>query len=421
MLKIRNILILLFFLCSCTNKNVDNNSLINTTHLEHLYQDININDNILGTVWIYCNAPDYQVVTCDNEGFTCIDDVARTLIFYCRQYKINPEVKYLEKIKSLTNFIIYMKADNGYFYNFMFPNNEINITHKNSKPEANFWSWRALWAFSELNLLESSNLDSLKTKTLPLMETLIEKINQKFSNPSETILIDGIKIPEYAVSTGADQISIILVALTNYYQINKSAMVKNLILNLGQTLTKTQFGDKDSFPHYAFMSWKNIWHAWGNMQAYALLYSGRILQNDTFINAGLNEVEYFYPYCIKNNFINQFSIENNNDSLTIKEYSQFPQIAYCIRPMIFASLEAYKITEDINFAKEAGDLATWFFGNNPVNQAIYNIESGIVYDGINSSNSINYNSGAESTIEALLSMQAIESNEIAKQIINNYR
>ena len=421
MLNIKYVLILLLFLSSCYKKNVNDNTLINTTHLEQLYQEININNKHLGIIWIYSNAPDYQVVTDDDEGFTCVDDVSRALIFYCRQYKIKPETKYLEKIKLLTNFIIYMKTDNGYFYNFMFPNNEINITHQNSKPSPNFWSWRAFWALSELNLLESSKLDDLKTQTIPIMEKLIEKINQEFSKPSKTIIIDGINIPEYAISPGADQISVIIVALTNYYQINKSAMVKNLILNLSQVLTNDQFGNKDTFPYYAFLSWKNIWHAWGNMQAYSLLYSGRILQNDTLINAGLNEVKYFYPYCIKKGFIHQFKLVNNNNSLMMDDYSRFPQISYCITPMIYASLEAYAITKDNNFAKEAGDLATWFFGNNPANQIIYNTNSGIAFDGIDSTNKINYNSGAESTIEALLSMQAIESNNIAKQIVKNHQ
>ncbi|RLD63902.1 MAG: hypothetical protein DRJ01_02515 [Bacteroidetes bacterium] len=409
------------FLCSCDKTYVDNSSLVNTNHLEQLYQEININGNTLGTIWIYCNAPNYEVVTDDDEGYTCVDDVSRALIFYCRQYKIKPDAEYLKKIKSLTNFILYMKADNGYFYNFMFPNDEINIIHQNSIPTPNFWSWRALWALSELNMLESPKLNDLKNKTIPVMDELIERINQQFSKPSEITIINGINITQYAISPGADQLSIIIVALTNYYQINKSTMLKDLILNLDQALTEDQFGNKDTFPYYAFMSWKNKWHAWGNMQAYALLYSGKILQDETLINAGLNEVKYFYPYCIKKGFIHKFSIVNNNDSLVIDDYSQFPQIAYCITPMIYASLEAYAITKDNSFAKEAGDLATWFFGNNPANQIIYNTNSGIAFDGIDSANNINYNSGAESTIEALLSMQAIETNEIAKQVIKNYQ
>ena len=97
-------------------------------------------------------------------------------------------------------------------------------------------------------------------------------------------------------------------SLTNYYQVNKSSVVYDLLLRLGNSLIAAQYGDKDKFPHYAFLSWKNIWHAWGNTQAYALLYTGRIIQNNQFINAGLNEVDHFYPYCLERGFVSKFKI-----------------------------------------------------------------------------------------------------------------
>ena len=116
--------LLLVLLLSCANCTKDtatiNNSIINTQHLEHLYQEIEIDNTKLGTIWIYSNAPDYQLITDDDEGYTCVDDVSRALVFYCRQYKINPVNENLEKIKSLSKFIMYMRAYNGYYYNFMF-------------------------------------------------------------------------------------------------------------------------------------------------------------------------------------------------------------------------------------------------------------------------------------------------------------
>ena len=48
---------------------------------------------------------------------------------------------------------------------------------------------------------------------------------------------------------------------------------------------------------------------------------------------------------------------------------------------------------------------------------MYDHLTGRAYDGINSTSKTNYNSGAESTIEALLSIQAIESNAIARRIL----
>ncbi len=409
--------LVVFGACTCADKS-SNDSIINTSHLEHLFQEIDINDDIrLGTVWIYSNAPDYPLVNDEDEGFSCVDDVSRSLVFYCRQYKINPAQENLDKIESLTRFIMYMKADNGYYHNFLFPDNGINAVHLNSRPTPNFWSWRAFWALTEVNLLDSPELSSLRVQTKPYLEHLLDNLEQIFLSESDTIEIEGIRIPSVIEAYGADQVAVIMIGLTNYYQINNSPVIKDLMLKLGHYLLAAQYGDENSSPYYAFLSWKNIWHAWGNMQAYALLYAGRIIENVQFIDAGVNEVKYFYPYCIEQNFISEFRLVRNNDSLLLHDLHPFPQISYGMRPMIFASLEAHLITGDEEYAILAGKLAMWYFGNNPAKQVMYDQLSGRAYDGINSASKTNYNSGAESTIEALLSIQAMESNAIAKRIV----
>lgn len=402
---------------SCAKTSCDD-SFINTSHLEHLFQEIDINGHIrLGTVWIYSNAPDYPLVNDEDEGFTCVDDVSRALVFYCRQYKSNPVQENLDKIESLTRFVMYMKAHNGYYNNFLFPDNGINTIHPNSKAIPNFWSWRAFWALTELNLLDSPELNYLRVQTKPYLEQMLDNIEQLFSAESETIEFEGIRIPSIHAEYGADQVAVIMIALTNYYQINNSTVIKDLLMKLGQDLLAVQHGDENRSPYYAFLSWKNTWHAWGNMQAYALLYTGRILQNIRFIDAGLKEVKYFYPFCIEQNFFSDFRITGSNDSILIHDLHSFPQISYGIRPMVFASLEAYHITGDEVYAILAGKLTTWYFGNNPANQVMYDHLTGRAFDGIDSANKTNYNSGAESTIEALLSIQAMESNAIAKHIV----
>ena len=409
--------LVVFSACSSADTTSDH-SLINTSHLEHLFQEIDMNDNLrLGTVWIYSNAPDYPLVNDEDEGFTCVDDVSRALVFYCRQYKRNPVQENLDKIESLTRFVMYMKAYNGYYNNFLFPDNGINTIHPNSRAIPNFWSWRAFWSLTELHLLDAPELDYLRVQTKPYLEHMLDNIEQLFSAESDTIEFEGIRIPSVIAEYGADQVAVIMIALTNYYQINNSSVIKDLLLKLGQDLLTVQYGDEDTSPYFAFLSWKNIWHAWGNMQAYALLYTGRIFQNVQFIDAGLNEVKYFYPFCIEQNFLSDFRITCSNDSILIHDLHSFPQISYGIRPMIFASLEAYRITGDEVYAILAGKLTTWYFGNNPANQVMYDHLTGRAFDGINSASKTNYNSGAESTIEALLSIQAMESNAIAKHIV----
>jgi len=51
---------------------------------------------------------------------------------------------------------------------------------------------------------------------------------------------------------------------------------------------------------------------------------------------------------------------------------------------------------------------------------MYDPSSGRCFDGINSETDVNMNSGAESTIEALLSLLAIEMNKVSKSFLNNY-
>jgi hypothetical protein len=418
----RNIYLFLFVLSACSGADrYAEDSLINTLHLEHLYQEVEINDSThLGTVWIYSNAPDYPLVNDQDEGFTCVDDVSRAMVFYCRQYDKNPVADNLNMIESLTEFIIYMQADNGYCYNFMFPDNGINRIHPNSRPVPNFWSWRAFWALTELNLLDAPELDELKDRSRSCMEKLLKNMDDIFSSESHTIEFEGIRIPAVIAEQGADQVALIMIGLCNYYQKNNTSSIKDLLLKLGHHLLAVQYGDGHTFPYFAFLSWKNIWHAWGNMQAYALLYAGRILQEEQFIHAGLKEVKHFYPFCVDQQFISDFRLIRDNDSLRATDFHRFPQISYGIRPMVFASMEAFNITGDEAYARLAGELASWYFGNNPANQVMYDQHSGRTFDGINSASRTNYNSGAESTIETLLSIQAMESNPVAKKIIREY-
>ena len=94
-------IIFVVFSISCRT----NRSLVNTAHIEHLYEEMKVDTSVLGTIWIYCEAPDFHKVADDDEGFTCVDDVARALVFYCREMKNKPSENIRHKIFTLTNFL----------------------------------------------------------------------------------------------------------------------------------------------------------------------------------------------------------------------------------------------------------------------------------------------------------------------------
>lgn len=395
--------------------------LINTAHLEHLYEEFEWNGKTLGAIWIYCEAPDYRLVDDDDEGFTCVDDVARALVFYCRQYASEPDAGDLQRIQTLSEFVLSMQAENGWFYNFMFPDKQVNTTHQNSVAERAFWAWRAFWALSELNLLRADALKGLQDRSRSAMDKLIGNIGAMCPQDAGYQAFDGVQVPECIAALGGDQAGVMMIALTNYYRIYGSAQAKELLLFYGSLLLETQFGDAENAPYHAFLSWQNFWHAWGNSQAFALLYAGRILEHQPFIEAGLNEVRHFYPHMLAKGRLHGFKLSRQEDTLRMEDGRQFPQIAYDVRPMVFAALEAYAITEEETHAQTAAQLASWLLGANPAQHSMYDPATGRTFDGIGAPEEINRNSGAESTIEALLTLQAIASIPAAQKAFKTYR
>ncbi len=73
---------------SASNKDIRQNadsSLVNTSHLDYLTVPITFaNGTKASGIYIYAESPDYRFVTDTDEGFTCVDDVARAAQVYLR-------------------------------------------------------------------------------------------------------------------------------------------------------------------------------------------------------------------------------------------------------------------------------------------------------------------------------------------------
>ena len=181
-----------------------------------------------------------------------------------------------------------------------------------------------------------------------------------------------------------------------------------------------QQGDEQNFPHYAFLSWENTWHGWGNVQSYALLQAYSVIHDQYLLTAALHEIDHFYIYLYQHQYLSGFSLQNEGDKIKVISQQQFSQIAYILRPMVWACLQAGIITGNSRYAEQAAQLAGWFFGDNPAKKPVYDPRTGRCFDGINSAEKINENSGAESTIEALLTLVRIEQNTTARIHLSEY-
>jgi hypothetical protein len=388
---------------------------VNLAHLNRLYQVVTLpNGATVGTVAIYSNAPDYRLVGDDDEGFTCIDDVARAGLFLLNEPDLTTNTDKQAQLRAMTEFVLQLQAPDGaagagYFYNFLWPDRTINKTFRTSVAEANFWSWRAFWHLTEAYPYYQQRDAVLAGRISTATRKITANVLRDFgSKPTAYQTINGVRVPNWLpFGSGTDQAAILLLSLANVQQQQASADVLKLIEKLGNGILAMQCGGPNQFPYGAILSFETTWHAYASDQSYALLRVGKQLGKPEWQIAARREIDNFYPWLIGQNYLESFGIQQAGGVLTPIRTSQFSQIAYGIRPMIWATLEAYDQTKDQKYVTLAGQLADWFLGKNLANTVMYDAATGRGYDGIGA-NGVNRNSGAESTIESLWAFQRLE-------------
>jgi hypothetical protein len=410
---------MLFFFERCTAKKEEIKqlpSVINTAHLDKLYEEIRMGKDTVGIIHIYSEYPDYHLVGDNDEGMACVDDASRAAIFYLLRYRQTDSLQFFHKGKMLLKFLLAMQADNGYYYNFIWPDGSINKNGSTSKAEPSWWAWRSLWAFGVVNnYLEHEDMQlaqQIKSQQAKLIHNILHEPQYR-SVATDTA--GGFTIPTWLPKgSGTDQASIImmglLIAAAQEQQSPYRDSMVSFIHHMADGIMMMQVHAPDSLEDGAFLSWGNLWHAYGNIQAFALLTVGQELLDSAMIQSAMYEVDHFYPAILKAGGLDHFWLKKNGDHILKYETASFNQIAYGRGPMIWAALQAHALSsdQDKKYLDLACQLAMWFFGENPAKAMMYDPVTGRGFDGINSPTEINRNAGAESTIESLLALQTLE-------------
>ena len=153
-----------------------------------------------------------------------------------------------------------------------------------------------------------------------------------------------------------------------------------------------------------------FWHDWGAHMTHALIVVGMALDRQDWIESAAADANSF--------LMRQFAFERFRH-IGVVPY-RMEQIAYGTNMLVLTYTALYEATGDEIYAKYAGLASSWYFGNNMANTKMYYPDTGIVYDGINGPVSwrVNRNSGAESTIEGLMSMIAVADIPQAVELLN---
>jgi len=419
-----------FMLCDCTKKGNSqpvqpkDTSLVNTSHLDYLYIPITFSTGTKAAgIFIYSEAPDYHLVGDVDEGFTCVDDVARAAQVYLRSKKFSSDTTVQSKAFNLIRFILEMQADNGYFYNFLFPDNSINKNGITSVNNPEWWSWRALYTLTEASPIVKTKDTELSGKIDMAVNKLVSRIKTDLINsPQTTKVVSGITVPQWLpAGSGTDQAAILILGLIPYCQATNDAELTSYVRKLADGIALMQQEDATHFSYGCFLSWENTWHAYASDQAFSLLKAGIFLSETMYTTRAMAEIDNFYSWLLQNGMKSSFVASKSGNQVQLVSEKSYEQIAYGLRPMVFAAIEAYRLTNQQKYADMAGRLAAWFLGANDAGTNMYSLSTGRCYDGITSPGNVNRNAGAESTIEALLALQRVESYPAVKAALDKYK
>ena len=390
-------------------------TLVNTAHLSHLTESVKVNGTVVDVVHVYANYPEYHWVAAAEsgpEGIACVDDAARAAVFWLRLHELRGDPKALSAARPLLEFVIRMECDDGQFFNFILGDHSINKTGKTSFPSFGWWASRGIWAmaqgycaFRERDPQFAARLAKGIRRALPNLSIPLRRYGQIDS-------VRGLAVPRWLpYGSGADVSSELVLGLMSFYTATHDTAIAGSIRKLLAGMMMMQDGDLERFPYGAHRSWETMWHMWGNGQTQALALCGLLMHEPEYVRSGVREARGLYARLLIEGFLKERDLADST------KQPLHEQIAYSARPMAIGCINLFNATHDSLYLTMAGLTASWLMGNNEAGQQMFDPHSGRCFDGIREDGVVNKNAGAESTIEALMTLLEVEQYPRARSML----
>lgn len=401
-----------------TQTQTPHQTIINLAHLDHLSQPFQVEGETYRGVWIYAEpglaeTDPYQFRGAPGEGETCVDDVARAAITYLWAAQAGMAGHALDYARQQLDFVLALQAPDGEFYNFVFADGSINRLGITSRKGAGFWAARALWAIGEgMHAFRDSDpayYAQLKEAFLQGVRPFARDVEASWGTYHE---VHGFRSPAWFPGDGADVASILLLGLSAFLELEADEATLQLATRLADGLTEFQYGPPQDYPFQAHPSFARDplqWHAWGSRQTQALARASRLAGNgsDSWLKSAEAEAGHFFVHLLAS----QGPIENMQPAV-----KSGPQIAFGMESIASGFFELHATTGKDIYAELGGLMTGWLTGNNELREQMYDPATGRTYDGLERG-VVNRNSGAESTITALLALLQASRSEIALEAL----
>ena len=357
------------------------------------------------------------------QGAYNLDDVARAAIVYMNHYRYYGDQLSYDRGYGALRHVLYMQTltgeNAGNFVIWMQPDGTLNPTptppDDPNPADAGFswWAARAMWALAEGYHTYRDTEPELIQVIEERMALAMDALDRQVLAPNDGQYIDlhGYLIPAWFIGDGADASSIALIGLTRYFQATGDGTAERLARQLAEGIEQFQLGDPVTWAFQAHLPWAGSisnWHAWGVRMVKSLALAGETFGEHRWIVSADQEANQFLTHEL-------VSIGPINGLLPAP--NDLVQINYGNEVLTTNLLALADATGKQAYSILAGLQATWWFGNNPAGEPMYDPATGRGYDGIEPDGRINRNSGAESVISALLGLMEVLQNPVASEYL----
>ncbi|TFC43146.1 hypothetical protein E3T24_06710 [Cryobacterium sp. TmT2-59] len=354
-----------------------------------------------------------------SQGAFNADDIARTAVVYLRHWQLTGDAASrehaLQTLRSLTylqtasgpnagNVVLWQQAD-GTLTPSATP---VELPDPSDSAES-YWVARTVWALGEGYAAFKDADPEFAAFLQERLHLSLDSLERQSLGKHDTFdIADGVKVPAWLIAGGADASAEAALGLSAYVvaaPADESA--RTALTQLTEGVAAMSSGSASQWPFGAIMPWnksQTLWHAWGGLTPASVATASTVLGRSDLLAAAVKDTAQFTP---------QLLAAGGPDNA----WSPTPgeaQIAYGVDSRVQGLVATAKAANAPGLIDLAAVTAGWFFGANPNGAPAYNPATGTSIDGIEQDGRLNPNSGAESTIHALMTMLTLDANPVLK-------
>jgi hypothetical protein len=350
------------------------------------------------------------------QGAFDADDISRAAVVYLRHWRAHRDAHSREQAYQLLRGLTYLQTvtgvNAGNVVLWMQPDGTLNPSPTPvelpdpSDSGASYWLARTVWALGEgyaaFRETDPDFADFLRTRLELAIAALDRQVLVRYGQYQ---LVDGVRWPAWLIVDGADATAEAMLGLSAYVRAGGSVAARTALTRFAEGVAAMGGGGPTQWPYGAVLPWavsRSVWHAWGAQMPSALANAATALGDRRLLAPAVANANVFLPHLLT---------ATGPDNGWLPAPSDGNQIAYGADAMVASLLAVADATASRGTRQLAGIAAGWFFGGNRAGVAMYDPVTGITFDGVGPTGVVNRNSGAESTIHGLLTMQALDANQ----------